>query len=297
MDESQTLQVELQSATTPKVGKIMPKFHFNAAEARQMMVDMDLKSTKELLKALLQPASTLARPPISQFHVGAAGVTPAGDVYIGVNVEFPDMPLNNSIHAEQFLIANLKHHKEAELSVVAVNAAPCGHCRQFFSELQCAETLEFLFANDSKWRSYRLHELLPMRFKPQDLLGDDPPPLLLSPQNHPFKFSEDAPASIAQQSSNPLFESAAQVALQEAQESYCPYSNCPAGVAIITKDGKVYGGGYMESCAYNPSMQVLFWHTSPSHSLAYSEHSVRARFARTGSPRMGYYHVLHHLNL
>jgi hypothetical protein len=48
------------------------------------------------------------------------------------------MPLNQSVHAEQFLIANLISHGEQELIALAVTAAPCGHCRQFYSELHCA---------------------------------------------------------------------------------------------------------------------------------------------------------------
>lgn len=252
---SQTLQVDL-STLSPKINDTAPKFHFTAAEARKMMADLNLKSIRDLLKTLLAPASTLARPPISQFHVGAVGMTPSGDIYMGVNLEFVHMPLNNSVHAEQFLIANLRHHKETEISVVAVNAAPCGHCRQFFSELQCADSVEFMFGDNANG-SYKLQQLLPMRFKPQDLLGADPPPLLLSPQNLPLEYSPAATGTIAQRSGESrLFSEAAQLALQEAQESYCPYSNCPAGVALITEDGEVYGGGYMESCAYNPSMQV-----------------------------------------
>lgn len=42
------------------------------------------------------------------------------------------------MHAEQFLLANLLLHKEQELKILAISAAPCGHCRQFFSELSCA---------------------------------------------------------------------------------------------------------------------------------------------------------------
>ena len=39
------------------------------------------------------------------------------------------------VHAEQFVVANALHHRETELLFLAVNAVPCGHCRQFLSEL------------------------------------------------------------------------------------------------------------------------------------------------------------------
>ncbi len=45
------------------------------------------------------------------------------------------------IHAEQCLIANALLHGERGLRKLAVSAAPCGHCRQFYSELCCAVRL------------------------------------------------------------------------------------------------------------------------------------------------------------
>jgi len=37
-------------------------------------------------------------------------------------------------------------------------------------------------------------------------------------------------------------------------QCYAPYTECVSGVAIITSDGKVYSGGYVESAAFNPSL-------------------------------------------
>ena len=42
------------------------------------------------------------------------------------------------IHGEQCLVANALLHGERGLRKLAVSAAPCGHCRQFYSELCCA---------------------------------------------------------------------------------------------------------------------------------------------------------------
>lgn len=42
------------------------------------------------------------------------------------------------VHAEQSLLANAAWHGESALERLAVSAAPCGHCRQFYSELACA---------------------------------------------------------------------------------------------------------------------------------------------------------------
>lgn len=49
----------------------------------------------------------------------------------------------------------------------------------------------------------------------------------------------------------------AQQALQSAQESYTPYTRCPAGMALVTGDSSVYRGGVIESCAYNPTINPL----------------------------------------
>jgi cytidine deaminase len=57
---------------------------------------------------------------------------------VGANLEFARLPLYNSVHAEQFLLVNALHHGERAIRRLAISAAPCGHCRQFYSELACA---------------------------------------------------------------------------------------------------------------------------------------------------------------
>ena len=46
-------------------------------------------------------------------------------------------------------------------------------------------------------------------------------------------------------------------ALQQAVQSYAPYSHCPSGLAIVTAQGTVYSGPYLESAAFNPSLGPL----------------------------------------
>lgn len=212
-------------------------------------------NTDDLLRALITPASELARPPISSFHVGAAGIGGSGALYVGCNLEFAKLPLYNSVHAEQFLLVNALHHGETEIKKLAISAAPCGHCRQFFSELACADSIKFLFFGGS----YSLGQLLPMRFKPGDLLDITETPLLLQPQCHKVAFSEESKRQIQQWEHNGEMQlvEAAYEALKECKNAYSPYSGCPAGAAILTTEGGVYAGGYIESAAYNPSMLPL----------------------------------------
>ena len=53
------------------------------------------------------------------------------------------------------------------------------------------------------------------------------------------------------------FLEATKAALQQAVQSYAPYSHCPSGLAIATAGGAVYSGPYLESAAFNPSLGPL----------------------------------------
>ncbi|MBA0612115.1 hypothetical protein Godav_012757, partial [Gossypium davidsonii] len=84
---------------------------------------------------------------ISKYHVGAVGIGSSGRIFFGANLEFPGLPLNHSVHAEQFLITNLSLNAEPRLKYIAVSAAPCGHCRQFFQELRGAPDVKMLITS------------------------------------------------------------------------------------------------------------------------------------------------------
>ena len=53
------------------------------------------------------------------------------------------------------------------------------------------------------------------------------------------------------------FLEAVKSALQQAVQSYAPYSHCPSSLAIVTAQGTVYSGPYLESAAFNPSLGPL----------------------------------------
>lgn len=56
---------------------------------------------------------------------------------------------------------------------------------------------------------------------------------------------------------NPSFLDLKVAAFVAANTSYAPYSKCPSGLALITRDGVIYSGSYMESAAYNPGLPAL----------------------------------------
>ena len=98
------------------------------------------------------------------------------------------------------------------------------------------ETVRFSFSGGTS----ALGQLLPMRFKPADLLPEPSPPLLLEQQCNAVQLTAAAREVLHQRTGEPVFVRAAAEALQAAVGSYSPYSHCPAGVAIVTPDGNVY---------------------------------------------------------
>ncbi|XP_076889216.1 cytidine deaminase 1-like [Bidens hawaiensis] len=245
----------------------MAKYIISASEAESMAKSKGL-TVPQLLPSLVKSAQTLARPPISNFHVGAVGLSSDGRIFFGGNIEFPNLPLNYSIHAEQFLITNLAAHGGGpRLLYMAVSAAPCGHCRQFFQELRGVTDTQIVITDQPLENpDYKpLSSILPDPFGPYVLL-DQETPLILEKHDHRLELKVKDESFIAQNEnlSNGYSELAGKndvelklKALEAARESHSPYSGCPSGVALMDCDGKVYKGSYMESAAYNPSMMPV----------------------------------------
>ncbi|RYR66997.1 hypothetical protein Ahy_A03g013219 isoform B [Arachis hypogaea] len=207
---------------------------------------IEAQPTAQSLASLVDSTRTLARPPISNFRVSAVGLGSSGRIYVGVNLEFPGLPLHHSVHAEQFLVTNLLLNGETSLTSFAVSAAPCGHCRQFLQELRDSENIQILIISDNNDQFTPLSDFLPHRFGPLDLFPEGSP-FLLEPRNNGLKFTtrtrmdrDDEKLKIA--------------ALEAANASHAPYSGSPSGVALVDCGGKVYKGSYMESAAFNPSL-------------------------------------------
>ncbi|XVF88743.1 hypothetical protein PTKIN_Ptkin19aG0076000 [Pterospermum kingtungense] len=239
------------------------RFVINSAEAEQMAKQSD-QTVLQLLPSLVKSAQALARPPISNYHVGAVGLGSSGRIFFGVNLEFPGLPLNHSVHAEQFLITNLSLNAEPRLKYLAVSAAPCGHCRQFLQELRGAPDVKILITSSEDEKENKisnncnnknqeftpLSDFLPHRFGPDDLLEKDVP-LLLEPHRNGLSFCSDLCNGKINGDNDDDLKYAA---LEAANMSHAPYSRCPSGVALVDVEGKIYKGSYMESAAYNPSL-------------------------------------------
>lgn len=232
------------------------RFVISASEAESMAQKANLPSVLHLLPSLVPSAQRLARTPISNFHVGAVGIGGvSGRVFLGVNVEFLNLPLNYSIHAEQFLLTNLSLNAEPSLSHFAVSAAPCGHCRQFYQELRNASSLNVLVADSDLPTAFTpLSHFLPHRFGPENLLSKHLP-FLLEPHHNGLSFlTSSQPNGLTTTTAANNLDSLRYAALDAANKSHAPYSGCPSGVALVDADGNIHKGSYAESAAYNPSI-------------------------------------------
>jgi cytidine deaminase len=193
----------------------------------------------QLMLRLLPWAASFASAPVSRFRVGALARGGSGALYPGANVELAGEALAFTVHAEQSAVANAWLHGETAITAFAVDAAPCGHCRQFLYELDGAANLIVHVVGAPP---APLTALLPAPFGPRDLGVDGG---LLRPGDQPLSLREpsDDPVVLA--------------ALAAASASYAPYSKSFAGAALRTRDGAIYAGRYAENAAFNPSLAPL----------------------------------------
>jgi cytidine deaminase len=197
------------------------------------------KTVETLMVALLPLARIYSRPPISNYLVGAIARGVSGSLYLGANIEIPGHSLGFSVHGEQFALSNAYMHSESGIAAIAVTAAPCGHCRQFMTEMAPHGDIQVLIAGQSPMR---LDALLPLSFGPKDL-----------------GFKEGALPVKETNLARPKGNSSELIlaALDGARRSYAPYSKSPSGIAIASKSGRIHRGCYIENVAFNPSLSPL----------------------------------------
>lgn len=212
--------------------------HISASEVASI-ADSEHKSVEALMVDLLPLARTYARPPISNYLVGAVARGVSGNLYLGANIEIPGHSLGFSVHGEQFALSNAYMHSEQGISAIAVTAAPCGHCRQFMIEMAPIGDIQILIAGKAP---VRLDSLLPMAFGPKDLgFKDGALPVREANLARPKASSDELVLA----------------ALDAARWSYAPYSKSHSGIAIGTQSGRIYKGAYIENVAFNPSLSPL----------------------------------------
>lgn len=219
--------------------------HLTPAEVRSAAGD-DPVRWETFLMAALPVAAEFARPPASDFFVGAAVLSQvdpqvgAPALTLGANLEFAGQALTTAVHAEQAAAARAWARGARGLRAVATTAAPCGHCRQFLAELGDDENLRMIVPGED---TVDLATLLPESFGPASLGRDE----TWMTQG----IASDHQSGLA---NNDELEALAQ---QAAATSYAPYSGVPAGLALRLRDGRVVVGRLVENAAFNPSLLPL----------------------------------------
>lgn len=197
-------------------------------------------SINELMLALLPIAQSKAIMPVVGYLVGAIGLGESGNLYFGACQDFGYGPINQTVHAEQAVIANAFSHGETGILKIACTDVPCGHCRQFLYELTTAQQLEIVLLNQNPML---LTDLLPHPFGPKEL-GQEA--VLLKHEKHAIELPKDL------QTNSRILK-----AFEAAQFCYAPYTQAYAGVAIEMKNKKIYTGKYIETVAHNPSLPPM----------------------------------------
>ncbi|HET9673010.1 MAG TPA: cytidine deaminase [Actinomycetota bacterium] len=134
-------------------------------EVDQATLDGMLRSAREQLPR--------AYAPYSGFHVGAALLNEDGEVRPGVNIENASYPL--SVCAERNAVAAMVQAGRRRILAVAVATdadratPPCGGCRQVLWEFGDADTPVIAEGAGGVRARWRLGDLLPDAFGPDDL--------------------------------------------------------------------------------------------------------------------------------
>ena len=190
------------------------------------------------------PSPSAAHNVISGYPVGACVLGKSGKVYFGANFEF-FAPLSNTIHGEQCAIHNAAVNKEVSILKLAVNAAPCGHCRQYLVEIGNPTELDVIFCNnDGNFVSEKLSNLLPNNFGPMNLGMTE------NVFNHHVITGGETVGT-------DTTSNGAKKAIEMCKQSYAVYSSRHVGVALQFSDSSIVGGQDLENAAYNPTVTAI----------------------------------------
>ena len=134
-------------------------------------------NTKELANKSLD-ARTLSYSPYSHFRVGAALVCKDGSVYLGANIENAAFSPTNCAERTAFFRAITEGKRDFSAIFIAGGSGdvpddfcpPCGVCRQVMREFCNPDEFDvFLVKSQDEIQQYKLSELLPLSFGPDNL--------------------------------------------------------------------------------------------------------------------------------
>ena len=246
-------------AKVEKLKDIIPEktYMFTKETVDELMRSLSVPSVEELCRLIcfgFSLPSTMS--PISRFAAGAVAIGISGALYIGFNIEFRGLPLNETVHAEQCAIANALMHKESYLTSIITCPTPCGHCRQFMRECRGALDLQIISVSKPEGKlilNRPLKEILPYSFGPEDLEISES---LFDRNSVKFSLLDRILPDTE------VFNRAISVAMEYFSLCYSPHSKSWSCVVTIWSKGEgepliCSPGVYMENAAYNPSLSPL----------------------------------------
>lgn len=118
------------------------------------------------LLARADAVAARAYAPYSGFHVGCAVLARDGRVIEGVNVENAAYPLGVCAERTAFARAVVEGYRPGDFVVAAINASPCGGCRQWLAEMGVERVV---FRNGDRIVRMTVDELLPEQFEKSNL--------------------------------------------------------------------------------------------------------------------------------
>ncbi len=134
-------------------------------------MDPDRAVIQELIERARE-ARTRAYAPYSEYPVGAALLSSAGQIFEGANVE--NAAYGSTMCAERIAAFTAVTSGERAFEVIAVvtenGGAPCGACRQVLSEFGEDLLVIVADAGGKIHLEIKLKDLLPRAFGPQDLI-------------------------------------------------------------------------------------------------------------------------------
>ncbi|CAH8354244.1 unnamed protein product [Eruca vesicaria subsp. sativa] len=191
-------------------------------------------------------ARSLTSKPLPHIAIGRGS---SGQIYLGFDVDLPELPPNFSIDAVQFLVVNLMLNQEPKLLALAISDngtryyAPCGHFCQFLQEIHNGDYVETLITGPTGLSDFiPLDKLLPQRFSPYGAIQEDIHADVLLMRNNRLNLIDNTYCLLKD------------TALKAANRSYAPYSNAPSGVVLFDSSKRLHIGSYIESVASVPSL-------------------------------------------
>lgn len=103
-----------------------------------------------------------AYAPYSKFRVGVAVLARDGTVIQGVNVENGAYPLGVCAEKNAISTAITQGYRPGDFEAIAINASPCGGCRQWLAEMRFDRVI---FRNRGETLTRTPAELIPESFE------------------------------------------------------------------------------------------------------------------------------------